>query len=97
MAGVQRCNTLLAGIEAFSAKANAADAASANLIKGQTLYLRAWYYFYLTSQWGESFIVDGQGAIKWAFRLSPKRLVASPKHRWHGLQSNSAGISLSRI
>lgn len=77
--GVQRCNTLLAGIETFSAKANAADAASANLIKGQTLYLRAWYYFYLTSQWGESFIVDGQGGDKMGVPIITKTSSSLPE------------------
>ncbi|QMW04652.1 RagB/SusD family nutrient uptake outer membrane protein [Spirosoma foliorum] len=77
--GVQRCNTLLAGIETFSAKANTADAASANLIKGQTLYLRAWYYFYLTSQWGESFIVDGQGGDKMGVPIITKTSSSLPE------------------
>ncbi|WP_234670723.1 RagB/SusD family nutrient uptake outer membrane protein [Dyadobacter sp. CY261] len=62
--GVQRCNTLLAGIEKVGQNANEADKAAISLIKGQALFLRAWYYFYLTTFWGESFIVDGQGGDK---------------------------------
>lgn len=62
--GVQRCNTLLAGIDRVSKNASTTDAANLNLIKGQTLFLRAWYYFYLTTFWGESFIVNGQGGDK---------------------------------
>lgn len=59
--GVQRCNTLLAGIE--SVRANSAESAVAeiDLIRGQALFLRAWYYYYLTAFWGETFIVDGVG------------------------------------
>lgn len=62
--GVQRCNTLLAGVDRVMAKASTTDQASINLIKGQALYLRAWYYYYLISFWGESFIVDGVGGDK---------------------------------
>ncbi|MFT4032161.1 MAG: RagB/SusD family nutrient uptake outer membrane protein [Siphonobacter sp.] len=59
--GVQRCNTLLAGIESVNANASTTDQASISLIKGQALFMRAWFYFYLTAIWGESFIVDGTG------------------------------------
>ncbi|WP_138476532.1 RagB/SusD family nutrient uptake outer membrane protein [Dyadobacter bucti] len=63
--GVQRCNTLLAGIERVNATASSdADKANIALIKGQTLFLRAWYYSYLVSFWGESFIVNGAGGEK---------------------------------
>jgi len=62
--GVQRCNTLLAGVDRVNAKASATDQAAISLIKGQALYLRAWYYYYLTTFWGESFIVDGAGGDK---------------------------------
>ncbi|RRA99048.1 RagB/SusD family nutrient uptake outer membrane protein [Larkinella rosea] len=62
--GVQRCNTLLAGVERVLPTASTADAASINLIKGQALFLRAWYYFYLTTFWGETFIVNGAGGDK---------------------------------
>src|SRR5690606_4272040 len=59
--GVQRCNTLLAGIA--SVRENSPESASPaiDLIRGQTLFLRAWYYYYLTTFWGETFIVDGVG------------------------------------
>jgi len=77
--GVQRCNTLLASIETFNTKANAADVASANLIKGQTLYLRAWYYFYLTTLWGESFLIDGQGGDKMGVPLITKTATSLPE------------------
>ena len=62
--GVQRCNTLLAGVDRVAKTASATDLVSVNLIKGQTLYLRAWYYYYLTTFWGETFIVDGAGGDK---------------------------------
>ncbi|GAB3939602.1 RagB/SusD family nutrient uptake outer membrane protein [Spirosoma harenae] len=62
--GVQRCNTLLAGVDRVMAKASTTDQAAVNLIKGQALYLRAWYYYYLVTFWGESFIVDGAGGDK---------------------------------
>ena len=59
--GVQRANTLLAGIETYRAKAPQ-DAAATDQIKGQALFLRAWYYFYLTTFWGEGFNVATEGA-----------------------------------
>nr|WP_295922031.1 RagB/SusD family nutrient uptake outer membrane protein [uncultured Dyadobacter sp.] len=62
--GVQRCNTLLAGAEKLSATASDSDKAAISLIKGQAFFLRAWYYFYLTTFWGEGFIVDGANGDK---------------------------------
>lgn len=62
--GVQRCNTLLAALETYRAKAASADIASIDLIKGQTLFLRAFFYFHLTTAWGETFIVNGAGGEK---------------------------------
>ncbi|MVM32021.1 RagB/SusD family nutrient uptake outer membrane protein [Spirosoma sp. HMF4905] len=62
--GVQRSNTLLAGVDRVSKNASATDLVAINLIKGQALYLRAWYYYYLTTFWGESFIVGGAGGDK---------------------------------
>ncbi|CAG5003183.1 hypothetical protein DYBT9275_03087 [Dyadobacter sp. CECT 9275] len=62
--GVQRCNTLLDGIEQVSKTASQTDLANIQLIKGQTLFLRAWYYSYLVNFWGESFIVNGAGGEK---------------------------------
>jgi len=52
--GVQRSNTLLTSIETYRQKAPN-DAAAIDLIKGQALFLRAWYYFHLVSFWGEGF------------------------------------------
>ncbi|HWV28687.1 MAG TPA: RagB/SusD family nutrient uptake outer membrane protein, partial [Dyadobacter sp.] len=52
--GVQRSNTLLTSIETYRQKAPN-DAAAIDLIKGQALFLRAWYYFHLVSFWGEDF------------------------------------------
>jgi hypothetical protein len=61
--GVQRSNTLLNAAELYRQKAPQ-DAAAIDQIKGQALFLRAWYYFYLVSYWGETFIVNGQGGDK---------------------------------
>lgn len=61
--GVQRSNTLLNAVETYRAKAPQ-DQAAIDVIKGQALFLRAWYYYHLVSLWGESFIVDGQGGDK---------------------------------
>lgn len=66
--GVQRSNTLLTAIEAYRKKAPQ-DQAAIDLIKGQALFLRAWYYFYLVSLWGEGFIVNGQGGDKMGVAL----------------------------
>lgn len=59
--GVQRSNTLLAAIETYRQKAPN-DAAAIDLIKGQALFLRAWYYFHLVSFWGEGFNAATDGA-----------------------------------
>ncbi|MCF0074410.1 RagB/SusD family nutrient uptake outer membrane protein [Dyadobacter sp. CY261] len=59
--GVQRSNTLLAAIETYRQKAPN-DAAAIDLIKGQALFLRAWYYFHLVSYWGEGFNAATEGA-----------------------------------
>ncbi len=59
--GVQRSNTLLAAIETYRQKAPN-DAAAIDLIKGQALFLRAWYYFHLVSVWGEGFNAATEGA-----------------------------------
>lgn len=59
--GVQRSNTLLASIETYRQKAPN-DAAAIDLIKGQALFLRAWYYFHLVSFWGEGFNAATEGA-----------------------------------
>lgn len=59
--GVQRANTLLAGAEAYRQKAPQ-DGATVDLIKGQALFLRAWYYFYLITTWGEGFNAGTDGA-----------------------------------
>ncbi|ACT92626.1 RagB/SusD family nutrient uptake outer membrane protein [Dyadobacter fermentans] len=59
--GVQRSNTLLAGIETYRQKAPN-DAATIDVIKGQALFLRAWYYFHLVSFWGEGFNAATDGA-----------------------------------
>ncbi|TLV02137.1 RagB/SusD family nutrient uptake outer membrane protein [Dyadobacter luticola] len=61
--GVQRSNTLLAAVEKYREKAPQ-DQAAIDLIKGQALFLRAWYYYHLTALWGEGFIVNGQGGDK---------------------------------
>lgn len=66
--GVQRSNTLLTAVEAYRKKAPQ-DQAAIDLIKGQALYLRAWYYFYLVSLWGEGFITGGQGGDKMGVAL----------------------------
>ena len=59
--GVQRANTLLAGVDRVRANAAESTLAEIDLIRGQALFLRAWYYFYLTTFWAETFIVDGVG------------------------------------
>ncbi|OJV14694.1 MAG: RagB/SusD family nutrient uptake outer membrane protein [Dyadobacter sp. 50-39] len=58
--GVQRSNTLLASIETYRQKAPS-DAAAIDVIKGQALFLRAWYYFHLVSFWGEGFNAATEG------------------------------------
>ncbi len=63
--GVQRANTLLVNIEKIRPKVTLeADKKSLDLIKGQALFLRAWYYQYLITIWGESFIINNQGGDK---------------------------------
>ncbi|MET7258147.1 RagB/SusD family nutrient uptake outer membrane protein [Dyadobacter fermentans] len=59
--GVQRSNTLLTSIETYRQKAPN-DAAAIDLIKGQVLFLRAWYYFHLVSFWSEGFNAATDGA-----------------------------------
>lgn len=59
--GVQRANTLLSGATRVREHANGSTLAEVELIRGQALFLRAWYYFYLTAFWAETFIVDGEG------------------------------------
>lgn len=63
--GVQRANTLLSGIQSYQQTHTvASEQASIAQIKGQALFLRAWFYYYLINIWGESFIVNGQGGDK---------------------------------
>lgn len=63
--GVQRANTLLVNIEKFRPKATSdADKKSLDYLKGQAHFLRAWYYQYLITIWGESFIINNQGGDK---------------------------------
>ncbi|WP_138993081.1 RagB/SusD family nutrient uptake outer membrane protein [Larkinella sp. C7] len=63
--GVQRANTLLVNIEKYRPKATSqTDKAAIDLMKGQALFLRAWYYQYLITIWGEAMIIDGQGGDK---------------------------------
>jgi len=59
--GVQRANTLLAGVDRVGENASEGALAEIDLIRGQAFFLRAWYYFYLAAFWGETFIVDGVG------------------------------------
>ncbi len=60
--GVQRSNTLLENLASYRENsAKEPEKATLDLIEGQALFLRAWYYYYLINIWGESFIVDGQG------------------------------------
>jgi hypothetical protein len=63
--GVQRANTLLSGIDKYQkAHAVASEEAAIARIKGQALFMRAWFYYYLIGIWGESFIINGQGGEK---------------------------------
>ena len=63
--GVQRANTLLVNIEKYRPKATSqADKVTIDLMKGQALFLRAWYYQYLITIWGEAMIINGQGGDK---------------------------------
>ncbi len=63
--GVQRANTLVVNIEKYRPKATSqTDKAAIDLMKGQALFLRAWYYQYLITIWGEAMIIDGQGGDK---------------------------------
>jgi len=60
--GVQRANTLMAGIKKMRLTATQpADLAGLDLMEGEAHFLRAWFYYYLVSFWGETFIVNGQG------------------------------------
>ena len=67
--GVQRCNTLLDALESYRVKATATDMANIDLIKGQTHFLRAFFYFHLITTWGETFITDGKGGEKMGIPL----------------------------
>ncbi|SEJ02575.1 Starch-binding associating with outer membrane [Dyadobacter sp. SG02] len=58
--GVQRTNTLLASLEAVRQK-SPNDSKAIDQIKGQALFLRAWYYFYLVTTWGEGFNAGTEG------------------------------------
>jgi hypothetical protein len=63
--GVQRANTLMGGIKKLRGTATQeADQASLDLMEGEAHFLRAWFYYYLVSFWGETFIVNGQGGDK---------------------------------
>lgn len=63
--GVQRANTLLSGLDAYQKTHNVASEQTAIAqIKGQALFLRAWFYYYLINIWGESSINNGQGGDK---------------------------------
>ncbi len=58
--GVQRANTLLASVERYRQRQNIpAEQEALQRIEGQARFLRAWFYFYLASIWGESFTGDG--------------------------------------
>jgi hypothetical protein len=59
--GIQRANTLLANIENVRTKVPG-ESANIDKIKGQALFLRAWYYFYLATTWGEGFNATTEGA-----------------------------------
>ncbi|MFN4144275.1 MAG: RagB/SusD family nutrient uptake outer membrane protein [Runella sp.] len=63
--GVQRANTLLAGLESFrKTNARPADEARLREIEGQTLYLRAWFYYYLAGFWNEDMLLGNTGGDK---------------------------------
>ena len=52
--GVKNCNVVLAGADFYMAKAGSAkDADAVNLIRGQALFLRAFYYFQLECFFGK--------------------------------------------
>jgi hypothetical protein len=58
--GVQRANTLLAGIGTYRQRQNIpAEQDALRHLEGQAHFLRAWFYFYLAGIWGESFTGDG--------------------------------------
>ncbi|MBA4166810.1 MAG: RagB/SusD family nutrient uptake outer membrane protein [Chitinophagaceae bacterium] len=65
-AGVQQVNTFFDRAEFFEKKyAKAGDAAEVNYMRGEAHFLRALYYFYLESLYGESYMqADGSGGDK---------------------------------
>ncbi len=71
--GVQRTNTLLAGAEAYRQKAPQ-DGAAIDQIKGQALFLRAWYSFYLITTWGKKALMQAQMGPKRVSRSLPRWL-----------------------
>lgn len=63
--GVQRANALLQGITTYrSLYASESDMAGLDALEGQAHFLRAWFYYYLVSIWGEDFIQNGDGGEK---------------------------------
>lgn len=60
--GVKNCNVTLAGADLFTERyASAEDEKTVDYIRGQALFLRAYYYFQLECLFGESYITSSTG------------------------------------
>ena len=68
--GVKNCNVTLSAADFFEANyAKPADKPAIDLIRGQALFLRAWYYFQLECYYGEAYIKGGAGGDKMGIPL----------------------------
>jgi hypothetical protein len=60
--GVKNCNITLAAADFYMSKGNSGDATAVNLVRGQALFLRAYYYFQLECLFGQSYITPSTGS-----------------------------------
>jgi len=83
--GVKNCNVTLAAADLYSTKyGKPEDKATLDQIRGQALFLRAFYYFQLECFYGESYIRNGAGGDKMGIPLYdaiPADLASTQKPR----------------
>jgi hypothetical protein len=63
-AGIKNCNSVLAAADNYAAKyAQPTDGNSVNLIRGQALCLRGYYYIWLETLFGQDYVPGGSGTL----------------------------------
>jgi starch-binding outer membrane protein, SusD/RagB family len=69
--GVQHCNNLLSVLPDFKEKyaTTQTELDALSQMEGETLFMRAWFYYYLINFWGESFIIDGENGDKMGVQI----------------------------